>query len=314
VGSLRAQLLPVDHDVCGACGLPIDTSAGAIAYAGDLRLHGAAPERSLAFARAARAAGARLLILEGTRLRPLEPQPNLPAPDLERHESEVAPSLAETLTSARDALGVILLTPENGERVEALARAVQQAGRLLVLDADGLALATAAIGAPPPMPHAVYIPSTLAALLERRGDDGALAVLREAIDAAPARVSAGDIAADPGRFLLRLDWPHLADLLDLLPDGTGGMLFHANGLPLGPFDPAWQQLEWWVQRLGMQFIPVGSSGHATPADLTTICRESGTPAVMAIHSLYPELLETGGAQLVLPVRGQPYDLDRLSRG
>jgi hypothetical protein len=61
----------------------------------------------------------------------------------------------------------------------------------------------------------------------------------------------------------------------------------------------------------MQFIAAGSSGHATPADLTRISRESGAPVVMAIHSQYPELLETGGARLLLPVRGQAYDLDRL---
>ena len=59
VGPMRVELLPVDHDVCGAGGLLIHTSGGTIAYSGDLRLHGTAPQRSLPFARAARAAGAR---------------------------------------------------------------------------------------------------------------------------------------------------------------------------------------------------------------------------------------------------------------
>jgi ribonuclease J len=95
------------------------------------------------------------------------------------------------------------------------------------------------------------------------------------------------------------------------PD-RGGVVFHANGLPLGSFDPAWRQLEWWVARLGLRLIQAGSSGHATPADLTHIARESGAPVVMAVHSHYPELLDTGGARLLLPVRGQPYDLDWLA--
>ncbi len=309
VGPMRGRLLPVDHDVCGACGLLIETTAGAIAYSGDLRLHGPAPERSLAFARAARESGARLLILEGTRLWPLDPGSG--TPEVERNEADVAPLVARKLAEARHALGIIVLMPDNGERVEALALAVQAAGRLLVLDAHGLAFAVAALGRPLATPHAVYVPSGLARLLDRQGDDTGLAWLSAVVAAAPARLTARDVAADPGRFLLRLDWPYFADLLDLLPQGAQGVLFHANGLPLGSFDPAWRQLEWWVQRLGLQFVPAGSSGHATPAALTEICRESGVPAVMAVHSQHPELLETGGARRVLPARGRRYDLDRL---
>jgi ribonuclease J len=312
VGPMRARLLPVDHDVCGASGLLIETTSGTIAYSGDLRLHGAAPERSLAFARATRAAGARLLILEGTRLRPMEPQAGMPSAAFERGETEVAPLVAQTLREARDAIGVILLTPENGERVEALARAMQDIGRLLVLDVHGLVLATAALGRGLAVPHAVYVPSGLARRFEQQEDDVALTRLRAAIAAAPAQVTSRDIAADPGHFLLRLDWPYLADLLDVVPPGAGGVAIHADGLPLGPFDPAWRQLLWWVERLGLRLVPAGSSGHAVPADLTAVARESGAPVVMAVHSLYPELLQTGGARLLLPERGRAYEVDRLT--
>jgi ribonuclease J len=296
--------------VAGACGLLIDTSAGMIAYSGDLRLHGAAPQQSLAFAQAARAAGARVLILEGTRLRPAAPSAPEEVPRDEPAEGEVAPLVADTLRAAPDQLGVILLTPEHGARVEALAAAMQAIGRVLVLDPDGLAFATAALGRPLAAPVAVYVPRAVGHGLEQEPGRAAAARLRATIDAAPAQVTVGDIAAHPGAFLLRLDWPSFADLLDLAPHGRS-IVFHANGLPLGPFDPAWRQMEWWIARLGLRLVQAGSSGHAAPADLTRIAQESGAPVVMAVHSLYPELLDTGGARLLLPVRGHAYDLERL---
>jgi hypothetical protein len=47
------------------------------------------------------------------------------------------------------------------------------------------------------------------------------------------------------------------------------------------------------------------------ADLTALAVEAGAPVVMAIHSLHPELLDTGGARLLLPEAGRPYDLAAL---
>ncbi len=140
----------------------------------------------------------------------------------------MAPLVARTLDGAPGKLGVILLTPENGERVEALATAMQSIGRLLVLDPDGLALATAALGRPLDVPYGVYVPSTMARQFAQDDAGLALNIPRVATDSMPVRVTAAEIAADTGRFLLRLDWPHIADLLDLVPRGAGGVLFHGQ--------------------------------------------------------------------------------------
>jgi ribonuclease J len=105
VGPMHVRLLPVDHDVGGACGLLIETSGGVIAYSGDLRLHGRHPERTLGFASAARAAGARLLILEGTRLgqAPVV-EPEVPPPT-DRFEADVAPAVGAALGGSPDGSG-----------------------------------------------------------------------------------------------------------------------------------------------------------------------------------------------------------------
>jgi ribonuclease J len=311
IGPLRVRLLPVDHDVCGARGMLIETAEGVIAYSGDLRLHGPHPDQTHAFAQAARAAGARVLIIEGTRLRPpVEVAPeSVPQEERrERSEAEVAPAVAEALLQAPDQLGVILLTPENGERVETLARAMTAIGRTLVLDPDALAFAAAALGRSIAEQFAVYLPGPLAAARAR--GEGLPASIEAAIAAAPRLLTTQEIAANPDQFLLRLNFGDFADLIDLLPR-PGGLLFLANGTPLGPFDPAWPQMEWWARRHGTRIVDVASTGHARPEDLTAIALESGAPTVMVIHSAYPELFAAPDARILLPEQGKRYELGGL---
>jgi ribonuclease J len=269
--------------------------------------------RTLAFAQAARAAGARLLILEGTRLAP-PPELEATGPAViayERVEADVAPDTVRALREIPGKLGVILLTPENGERIEALAGAVSEAGRLLVLDLEGLTFATAALGRPIAAPHAVYVPSDTALALES-GREIAPS-LSEALSAAPQVMSACEMAADPGAFLLRLGFERFADLVDLLPAVQGGIVISSNGPPLGPFDPAWAHMEWWAAHLGMSVIDVNCTGHASPRDLALIAAQSGAPTVMSIHSRHPELLPVAPERLLLPERGRPYRLSELGR-
>lgn len=298
VGPMRVRLLPVDHDVCGASGLLVETSNGVIAYPGDFRLHGRHPEASLAFARAAREARARVIILEGTRLFP--PPENGAPPIVERVEDDVPITVAEAIRAHHDRLGLILLTPENGERVEAIAGAVADMGRLFVLDVEGLAFATAALGRPLAMPHGVYVPSTLQGNLTP--------TLRAAIEAAPTVVRAEDLVAGPHRFLLRLSFHHFADLLEILPSRQGGVLITSNGVPLGPFDPAYAHMEWWAETFGFELVDAGSTGHAAPRDLALMASQSGAPRVMAIHSRFPELMPVPPDRLLLPQRGYRYEL------
>lgn len=309
VGAMRVRLLPVDHDVCGATGFLIETTDGVIAYSGDLRLHGRHPMHTLAFAEAVRQAGARLLILEGTRLAP--PAESAGPIGYERAEAEVAPEVVRRLTEIPGHLGVILLTPENGERVEALAHDVGSAGRLLVLDLEGVAMATAALGRPLAAPHAVYLPTATRCALQNDSAQSVPSRLHAALDEAGRVITTAEIAAAPGDFLLRLDFTHFADLLDLQGGRRGGMIFSANGPPLGPFDPAWTHMEWWADRLGMQVIDVNSSGHASPHDLGLIAMHAGAPTVMSLHSRHPELMPVPPERLLLPKRGHPYDLAGL---
>jgi ribonuclease J len=306
VGGMELRLLPVDHDVEGARGVLLETSDGVIAYPGDMRLHGLHPMLTIEFAQAARAAGARLLVLEGTMLRPPPGPDEPPLPSYLRVEADVVPDAMAQLEPGK--LGVALLTPENGERVERFARAAAEAGRLFILDLEGFTLARAALGRAIEAPHGVYVPGDIA------GRRPLPPSLSEALEAAPRVIQSREVAADPGGFLLRLEFASFADLLDLLPPKRGGVVIHANGNPLGPFHPGWPHLEWWVERLSMRLVNVGVTGHAHPGDLGLIATLSGARTVMSIHSRFPELAPVAPERLLLPERGRAYELAALGDG
>lgn len=119
VGPFTVTRFPVDHDVPGASGFLVETRDGAIAYPGDIRLHGRHPEWSMAFAN--RVQGARALILEGTTLS-FDPA----AP--ERSEADADAAFAAILDRV-PGLIVLSLYAANRERVESFLALARQAGR-----------------------------------------------------------------------------------------------------------------------------------------------------------------------------------------
>ncbi|GAC1442652.1 MAG: MBL fold metallo-hydrolase [Chloroflexota bacterium] len=309
VGPMKVRFLPVDHDLGGACGLIVETTDGVIAYSGDLRLHGAHPTRTLAFAQAAREAGVRLFIEEGTRLFPPAPDQIARPQVYERVEDDVVPEIMTALEGAHGRLGVVILTPENAERVERLAEAVHHTGRLFVIDPEGLAFVVAALGRPLNPPHGVYVPTEIARLMAGRQE--LPPTILTAFSPDTQTVTASEIAANGGDYLLRLPFTQFADLLDLVPRGGGGVIVAANGTPLGRFDPAWTHLEWWARFFGMEIAERASSGHATPHDLTLIAALTGAPIVMPVHSFHPELMPLPEGRVLLPQRGTSYQLAHL---
>ena len=298
VGPLEVEAVLVDHDLPGAAGYIVHTSAGAVAYSGDLRLHGLHPERTRRFAQRAREVGVVALVLEGTALFPGT------APHANDPEASVAEQVAEEL---RGSPGLVLINPypRNVERVISLARAAREAGRTLVLEAgtaslihnwvrsfdrEGLGESNWPVDLPGICAYRGAVVS---------GDDRPIPGL--------PTVGAEDIRRDQDHFLLQLSYVHLAELVDLRP-AEGSVFIHSDGEPLGGFDPAYENLKRWLDHFHLPLVPIRSSGHASPEDLTWIAREVGAGVLFPVHSMHPELLQVPGSHQVLPEFGRRYEL------
>ncbi len=269
VGPMEVECLLVDHDVPGACGYLVRTSAGTLAFTGDIRFHGRHPELSWAFVD--RAHGCDVLVTEGTTLG-WDMRPGV------RTEDDVEHDFAAIL-AATPGLVLLSLYPRDLERVHDFLTLAKDAGRTVVW------------------------PEAVAGFL--RGLD------------VPGVVRAGDpetvgLAADPGAFVVVPEPDDLPSLLDL-PVGDGhpaGVFVHANGEPLGPFEPRWAPFTDWLTALGIPLRQIGCSGHAVQDDLHTMLERVRPRAVFPIHTTAPTRLHPPtGTVRVIAEYGESYAMD-----
>ncbi len=269
VGPLEVTCLAVDHDVPGAAGFLVTTADGTLAYTGDLRFHGRRPELSEAFVQRVR--GARVLVTEGTMLGSAFGSPFFSEADV---DAALGAALRET-----PGLVVVSLYPRNTERVDALLRIAEEAGRRVIW------------------------PAAMGRFLRAYGLDGVVTW-----DDGPGL---SEIRTNPARFVVQLGMDELPRLLDL-PLGPGALFVHSNGEPLGPFDPNWGLLADWLAFLGLPMRMIGSAGHATPHDLERLVRLAAPRVVVPIHTSEPyRLVPPPGTARVLAERGREYALDRI---
>ncbi|MCY0877679.1 MAG: MBL fold metallo-hydrolase [Firmicutes bacterium] len=123
-----------------------------------------------------------------------------------------------------------------------------------------------------------------------------------------------EIVAHPEGYVVQMALDELPLLLDL-PTGPGSVFLHANGEPLGPFDPAWEVLQDWLKWTHTPFWPIGTGGHASPDDLHRLVEWVAPEIVFPLHSQEPDrLIPPPGTVRWLPERGgRRYPLSGRSR-
>ena len=186
-----------------------------------------------------------------------------------RTESDVARDYGAALAASSD-LMLQAVYPRDLERISALAEIAAELGRVILW------------------------PRRTAAFLRAAGIDAAateLAVVRD----------------NPGRYVVQVDPADLPSLLDL-PLGPGSAVLHANGEPLGPFDPRWKVYADWLAHCGLPLRQIGCSGHAYPDHLHEMVYRVRPKIVIPIHTMSPYRLHpVGGPTRVVVDHARRYD-------
>lgn len=286
-GELSVRALSVDHDIPGATAYVVDGPAGRLAYSGDLRGHGRAPELNEALLAELERQPTGTLLLEGTRL--AGGPPALP-------EAHIGPTVAAVLESASGA--AISFYPRNVERMRALAEAAAGAGRRLALTPASFHVLRSWFG------DALLRECRVAAYRAPAAADLPAGVTASFAQA--EKVEAGAIRERPEGFLVELPYAELTSLASaLLPPGS--VYIHSDGVPLGTFDPAFANLDHWLARFGLQRVDVRSSGHADADYLRELIERVAPKRLFAIHSTTPERLPVPPSGIrILPTQGTAY--------
>lgn len=292
VEDITFTALPVDHDVPGACAFAISTPDGTLVYTGDLRLHGFHGDRTLEFAR--RAKGCDVCITEGVTagfvedFDAIEPCGTLEA----RHRTE-EDVLRDIAAAASRTEGMVFLNvyERNLERMERLPAALERVGRTLALT-----------------PVQAFLLERVQGMRGLRVYEPFLAQSPLELDAAP--VTREELRRNPGRYVLELPYANLLETLDF--DPASSLYLHADGAPLGGFDPHYAFLTDFLSRRGLRAEQVGTGGHAAPEHLKFLLRTISPRRLVPLHSMGPEKIRIEGSVQLLPRPGAAYRLENHS--
>ena len=123
-------------------------------------------------------------------------------------------------------------------------------------------------------------------------------------------VSHAEICAHPGGFMLQNTYPNIMELFSL--PCKDGIYLHADGIPIGAFDPAYGNMRKIVEKTGFEYVTFFCEnyfGHGYPQQVKWFVDQIDPKVLIPCHSYNPErLFPKNGVQL-LPEMYQEYTLE-----
>lgn len=282
---LNVRSFPVDHSVYGATAWAVETSAGWVVYAGDVRLHGTYADYTRCFAEAVAALQPVALILEGTRI----------TSDSSHTEATVRDACFEVVKRC-SGLVVADFGPRNVERLISFLQIARDTGRELVI-----------------LPNDAYL---LDAMLMVEEDQrvssldepgfriywehmGSTSKWREQIrDRYPGLgITPQEVARRQGDYICCFSFFDVQELAYIKPV-PGSVWISSN---CEPFNEEMQidqdRLLNWIRWFGMEYVggdaghnsPFHVSGHASGKDLVEIVRTIRPKKLIPVHCAQPQL-------------------------
>jgi ribonuclease J len=324
VGAMEVELHPVDHSVPGATAVVLRAGESRIVYTGDIRFHGTAGHLSQQFRDALVGSRPDVLITEGTRIDKEEPD----------SESEVREECTRLVSQAGSALAMVAFAWKDTTRYQTLIDVARETGRTLVISPK-LAYLTHKLSSLPDAPvRPAHEEPAVRVYLKRKDSmlysksdyvrskydmgysaewdrKNALTIRTEHYESG---VRAYDIAANPGRYLLHLDFYELSELIDLRPP-PGSVYVSAVSEPFNmEMELDKNRLRRWLQRFEVNppdFEPryAHASGHANGPELLDMIREIHPKTLIPVHTEHPkmfaEALAGSDIEVCIPTLGQP---------
>lgn len=289
----------------------ITTPDGTIHWTGDVCLHGLQAERTFAQMELLKKRDIDVLLCDCTafmdsvlkRMVPdLDPEKILPCKEIPEgmmSEQEYNDGLFESIRGAKGLCVFNYYQREMDDAQRFLAWA-GRLGRRCVFEPDAAYVVHRFFGLEP----YVYIPDSPSLHGELDSD-----WMRRLMDCCQL-VTPEEIWANPSGYLLQNSYPHIMELFSL--PATDALYLHADGIPIGDFDPAYGNMRKIVDKAGFRYVTFFSEkyfGHGYPPQVKYFVDQINPRVLIPCHSYNPErLLPKDGVQL-LPEMYRKYILE-----
>ncbi len=322
VGELEVRAFPVDHSIPGASAFAVKTSAGWIAYTGDVRFHGLRGHATKRFVEELRKLKPVALLCEGTRAGfKKEDDANFTEDDVfERAASEI-----------RQATGLVIADfgPRNIERLKIFARIAREASRsLVILSKDAYLLKAAHLIDPSiPLPTnepSIYIfdkPKGKADRWEQEIKDENVGKL----------LTTEDLRRNQESYVLCFSFFDLNQLPSIRPKPGSLYLYSSHEAFDEETQLDFRRLRHWVEHFQMRWVGLPleelkwtvpedqqglhASGHASAKDLVELIKEVSPKYLIPIHiqqdglDYYDAKVQDASIQIRKPALGNPIRID-----
>ncbi|HEX2014302.1 MAG TPA: MBL fold metallo-hydrolase [Nitrososphaera sp.] len=302
VGSLEIHPIHVDHSIPGAYGFIIYTSSGAVAYTGDIRLHGTRPEMTREFVQEAKAAKPVALICEGTRVI-----------DMPAEESEPLVFRKANAVVARHTNAPVFadFNFKDMDRLRTFYKVAKESGRKMVVKLkDCYYLKQLSNDPNLGVPNyddkdiVIYKPKQVSGTYtdgDYYGEDGKLACL-------PNARTAAEISQNPSRYLCAFGYFGFSALIDMkLPPGS--IYIHSASEPYNEeMILNHERVGNWLDKFGMERHQIHCSGHAKSPDLFHVVKEIDAGMLFPVHTEHPEVYVRATRKMTVVEENQPYVL------
>jgi len=292
VGSIEVQPIHVDHSVPGAYGFIIHTSEGAIAYTGDLRLHGPRSDMTKEFIRKAAEAKPIALISEGTRVSDSDPREGLSEKDVEER--------AKSLLSKNKRLAIVSFYPKDVDRMRTFRDVAKATGRKFVVSTKVAHLLGALKGDPRiSVPDPMTDPNML---VYARGMSRPVPYDKEYCDLLGKSdhvVDSEFVRKHQREIIFHTDFGQLTELVDVCPE-PGSTFIRSKSEPFEEDDAQDEVLMNWVSYLKLDFQQAHASGHASMQEIFGMVKEINPKRVVPVHTEHPELFTQCSQKVLRP--------------
>ncbi|MCS7132028.1 MAG: MBL fold metallo-hydrolase [Hadesarchaea archaeon] len=296
---LELEALEVDHSTFGACGYLIYASEGTIAYTGDLRLHGPRRELSIEFIRRLREEGIDVLIIEGTNVGEVVPQPKL------RSEEEVKLKALEEVMAAKDEPVFVDFSPRDFDRLRTMFEVASLAGRTLV------------------------VPTKLAYYVKELGDIVGLKLEDLLVYIEPKELGSYDereyhkwerdllslenserydwLREHMDELIIYMDYYSVQNLVDLRPER--GVYIHATSEPITEEQAIdFRRFRSWLEHFNLRYRHLHASGHLSSDEVFRLIEDVAPKLVIPVHTKGYAIFKREVPNVVLPEEGVPVEL------
>jgi ribonuclease J len=301
---------PVDHSIPGATSYAVHSSAGWVAYTGDIRFHGCNGSNTWDCGKELADLHPEVLLCEGTHIED----------DKQVSEGEIVENALPLIRKASGKLIVADFGARNVERLQTFLRLAAETGRkLAVQPKDIYLLESISLADPQAFPDPWHLP----ALVVYADPKGSLRIWERTVrqNWVDRTVYPADISSNQGKYILAWSFWDLNDLLDL-QGIEGGIYIYSNSKAYDEEQEAdMGRLRHWVERMGLVLygdpddedaVPLHSSGHASGPELVRFVKQVNPRYLIPVHTQQPmwwqSQLANTDIQILNPEAGVPLQI------